>query len=92
MVIALYFFKIKRSLSPVRNKTLLFATQCISEIRLYVKFEQALYVVGGVSVGFWGSIDRKGEIGDAVKIPEIRVIFADFGGTGPVCAVSCYCA
>jgi hypothetical protein len=34
-------------------------------------------------VGFWGSIDRCIGIEDASKIPEIRVIFTDFGGTGP---------
>jgi hypothetical protein len=55
---------------------------------LYVKFLKTLYVVVGGSAGFWGSTDRKGGIGDAGKSPEIRVIFADFGGTGPVGAMS----
>jgi hypothetical protein len=71
---------------------LLFVAQPISGIDLYVKFLKTLYVVGGVSVGFWGSTDRRGGIGDAGKIPEFRIIFADFGGTGLVGAVSCYCA
>jgi hypothetical protein len=66
--------------SGIGNKTLLFVVQLISEIQLYVKFLKTLYVVEGVSTGFWGSTVRRGGIGDAGKVFEIHVIFADFGG------------
>ena len=38
-------------------------------VRTYVEYPEVLYVVGFVSVGFWGSIDRISGIVDARKIP-----------------------
>jgi hypothetical protein len=35
-----------------------------------------LYVVGGVSVGFWGSIDRSSGIEDARKKISINILYA----------------
>lgn len=59
---------------------MLFTLCCIAEIGLYVKFKQALSVVAGLLVAFWGSLGYNNVIDNACKIWKIRAIFSDFGG------------